>query len=71
MPRAFLHEETDATCVRYLGPAAMALPDNQGPDESVRSNNGNVLEVMAGSPDAVRTPLRGVRDSLSPSCSWL
>jgi hypothetical protein len=51
----------------------MALPDNQGPGEMfVRSNNGNVLEVMAGSPDTVRIPLNAVmRDSLSPSCSWL
>jgi hypothetical protein len=56
MPKASVSKQADAFSHPPSGPAAMAPPDNPRPGETrnVRSNNGKVLKVMAGSPDTVR-----------------
>jgi len=66
MPMAFAYRKRVPTASVIEESGGDGAPDNEGPDERfVRSNNGNVLEVMAGSPDAVLIPHNAVMRAVS------
>jgi hypothetical protein len=53
-------------------PAAMgAAGDLARADKDRLLRQGKVRNAMAGSPDAVASRIGVMRDSFSPSCSWL
>jgi hypothetical protein len=59
-------------CIRFIDPAANALPATGKSRQQVRLlRQGKVRNAMAGSPDAVAFRIKAAMRSLSPSCSWL
>jgi hypothetical protein len=58
--------------VRSIEPAAIGAAGNLArADKDRLLQQGKVRNAMAGSPDAVAPRIAEMRDSFSPSCSWL